>query len=137
MDCVSIIQSVERFGAELLQDGDHIRIKKGKHLPDSIIASIRTHKQEIIAILKKDNQAKQAGLVIAIPGELYTVTLSNVSSIYVEHIEDRWEVWKETHYTHQRIAISSKIIATGKTFEFVLIKVKRYLNYIIKKREKT
>lgn len=137
IDCISLIQSVDQLGAELLPDSDHIRIKKGKYLPDSITASIVDHKREILAILERDNQAKQAGFMIAIPGELYTVTLSNVSSIYVEHIEGVWEARRETHYPHQRQAISSKIIATGNTFEFVLLKVKQYLDYIIKKREKT
>lgn len=137
MDCVSIIQSVERLGAELLLDGDHIRIKKGKYLPDSIIACIEDNKREILAILDRDDRAKQAGFMVAIPGELYTVTLSNVSSIYIEHIEGGWEAWRETHYTYQHKAISSKIIATGNTFDFVLLKVKQYLVYIIKKMKKT
>ncbi|MDP9742305.1 UNVERIFIED_ORG: hypothetical protein QFZ59_004135 [Bacillus sp. B2I3] len=84
MDTVGIIQSVERLGAELVPDGGYIRIKKGKYLPDSIIASIADHKREILAILEMDNQAKKAGFMIAIPGELYTVTLSNLSSVYIE-----------------------------------------------------
>lgn len=75
--------------------------------------------------------------MIAIPGELYTATLSSASSIYVERIEDRWQAWRETNYPHQRKRIRSKIIASGKTFEFVLLKVKQYLDNIIKKREKT
>jgi hypothetical protein len=137
MDCVSIIQSVERLGAELLLDGDHIRIKKGKYLPDSIIASIGGNKGGILAILERDDRAKRAGFMVAIPGELYTVTLSNVSIIYVEHIEGGWEAWRETHYPNLRKAASSKIIATGNTFDFVLQKVKQYLVYIIKKMEKT
>lgn len=37
MECISIIQSIDQLGAELLSDGDHIRIKKGKYLPASII----------------------------------------------------------------------------------------------------
>ncbi|PGT73606.1 hypothetical protein [Priestia megaterium] len=137
MDCISIIQSVDRFGAELLLEGNHIRIKKGKYLPRSITASIGDHKREIVATLEKDNQAKRAGLMIAISGELYTAKLNNVSSIYFEHIEGGWEAWRETHYPHQYKAISSKIIATGNTFDFVLLKVKQYLDYIIKKRRKT
>lgn len=136
MDCINIIQSVDRLGAELLQEGNHILIKKGKYLPSSITASIGDHKREILAILERDNQAKRAGLMTAIPGELYTLTLNNVSSVYFEHIENGWEAWRETHYLHQYKVISSKMIAKGNTFEFVLQKVKQYLDYIIKKREK-
>lgn len=137
MDTVGIIQSVERLGAELVPDGGYIRIKKGKYLPDSIIASIADHKREILAILEMDYQAKKAGFMIAIPGELYTVTLSNQSSVYIEQIENRWEVWRETYYPHQRKAISSKIIVAGNTLDFVFLKVKQYLDYIIKKMQKT
>lgn len=137
MDCVNIIQAVNRLGAELLQEDNHIRIKKGKYLPSSITASIGGHKREILSLLERDNQAKRAGLMIAIPGELYTVTLNNVSSVYFEHIENGWKAWRETHYPHQYKVISSKIIANGNTFEFVLQKVKQYLDYIIKKRDTT
>lgn len=137
IDCISLIQSVDQLGAELLPDSDHIRIKKGKYLPDSITASIVDHKREILAILERDNQAKQAGFMIAITGELYTNTLSNISSVYIERIENGWEAWRETYYPHQRKAIRSKSIATGNTFDFVLLKVKQYLDYIIKKRQKT
>lgn len=137
MDYISIIQSVDRLGAELLQEGNHIRIKKGKYLPSSITTSIGDYKREILALLERDNQAKRVGLMIAIPGELYTVTLNNVSSVYFERIENGWEAWRETHYPQQYKVISSKIIANGNTFEFVLQKVKQYLDYIIKKRAET
>lgn len=130
MDCARVIDSVERFGAELLIDGPHIRIKKGKDLPTHITDNIRSKKREILAVLKSDKQAKEAGLMIGIPGELYTITLSEVSSIYVEHREDQWEAWRETHIPYQRKAIQYKIIASGNTLEFVLLKVRRYLDYI-------
>ncbi|PGT49839.1 hypothetical protein COD13_29065 [Priestia megaterium] len=74
--------------------------------------------------------------MVVVPGELYTVTLNNVSGVYFEHIENGWVAWRETHYPYQYKAISSKIITNGNTFEFVLQKVKQYLDYIIKKREK-
>ncbi|MDQ0221359.1 hypothetical protein J2S21_004529 [Peribacillus cavernae] len=75
--------------------------------------------------------------MVAIPGELYTVTLSNVSSIYVEYIEGGWEAWRETQYPNQRKIINSKIIANSNTVDFVFRKVEQYLDYIIKKKGKT
>ncbi|MDQ0880959.1 hypothetical protein [Peribacillus sp. V2I11] len=108
MDCANIIQSVEQLGAELLLDGDHIRIKKGKYLPDSLIASIPGNKRGILAILERDDQVKRIGFMVAIPGELYTVTLSNVSSIFIEYIEGGWQAWRETNYPYKRNAISSQ-----------------------------
>lgn len=135
MDSINIIQSVDRFGAELLQEGNHILIKKGKYLPSSITASIGDCNREILDIIEKDNQAKRAGLMIAIPGELYTMDLNQFSSIYVEHIEQRWEAWRETHYKFQRKVISNNVIATGNTFNFVISKVEQYLDYINKKKK--
>jgi hypothetical protein len=60
---------------------------------------------------------------VAIPGELYTVTLNNVSNIYVEHTEGGWEAWRERHFPNPRKPMNSKIIATGNTFDFVLLKM--------------
>lgn len=137
MDTLQVIQTAERLGFILIIDGDHIRIKQGKSMPGSLKASIKEYKPQILATLKRDQEAKENGLMIGIPGQLYTVTLSNVSCIYVEHIEDRWEAWRETNYPHQRKAIGSKIITTGNTFDFVLLKVKRYLDYINRKRKPT
>ncbi|WP_052475332.1 hypothetical protein [Bacillus badius] len=128
MDTVDIIQSVERLGAELLPGGGCIRIKKGKYLPNSITARIAEHKQDILTILERDNQAKKAGFLIAIPGQLYTVTLSKISSIYIEHIQKSWEAWRETHYQGRQQVI--KFIATGKTLDYVLVKVRNYLEYV-------
>ncbi|PRS27016.1 hypothetical protein C6X99_17225 [Bacillus pumilus] len=70
----------------------HLLIKKEKYLPSLITVSKGDHKREILAILESDNKVKRAGLIIAIPGELYTVTLNNVSSVYFEQIENGWEV---------------------------------------------
>lgn len=81
-----------------------------------------------------NEQARGAGLMIGIPGELYTATISNVSNVYVEWIDGKWEAWRETHYPQQHRPISTKVIATGNTFDYVLVKVKRYLNCIMKKR---
>lgn len=134
MEALTIIQSVEQAGYELMADGEHIRIKNGKRLPDSLKASIRDYKRDILASLTRDKQAQKAGLMIGIPGVLYTVTISKVSSVYMERIDSHWEAWREVHYAEQIKAISAKTIASGSTFEYVLQKVKRYLHYIEQKR---
>ncbi|MDQ0221360.1 hypothetical protein [Peribacillus cavernae] len=40
----------------MLEDGDDIRVKKGKYLPDSITASIGDNKREILAILEMNGE---------------------------------------------------------------------------------
>ncbi|MFP3886784.1 hypothetical protein U8V97_15155 [Priestia filamentosa] len=113
-----------------MTDSDRILIKNGKRLPDSLKSSIRDHKQDILAASNRDKEAKAAGLIIGIPGVLYMVSISNISSIYLELIDGNWEAWRETHYLGQKQSISMKIIATGSTFNYVIQKVKKYLNYI-------
>jgi hypothetical protein len=79
-----------------------------------------------------DKKAKQAGLMIAIPGEMYTLTISTVSAVYIERVGDKWEAWRETHCFGQKKLISVKVIGTSSEFEYVLVSVKKYLSYITK-----
>jgi hypothetical protein len=83
-----------------------------------------------------DKKAKQAGLMIAIPGEMYTLTISTVSAVYIERVGDKWEAWRETHCFGQRKPISVKVIGTSSELEYVLVSVKKYLRYIGEKRIK-
>lgn len=89
---LAIIQAAEEAGVTIMA-GPTSTLKKGGRLPSSIKASMKEHKAEILAALVKDKQAKAAGLVVGITGELYTVTISKVSGVHVEHIEGRLEVW--------------------------------------------
>ncbi|WP_332632540.1 hypothetical protein [Halalkalibacter flavus] len=133
MNALNVIQSTEQLGFVLIAEGDDIRVKKGKRLPDSLRANIIDYKPQILATLRRDKKAKQTGLVICIPGELYAVSINKNSSIYIDHMENRWEAWRETHYLKQN-APSNKTIATGCAFEDVLPKVKQYLEYISRGR---
>ncbi len=96
---------------------------------------MKYYKSDILAILKRNKKAKEAGLIIGVPGMVYTVTISNISSVYVECINGIWKAWRETHYPTQKKPVSTKIIATGSTFNYVISKLKRYLEYIIQKKE--
>ncbi|MDJ0288212.1 MULTISPECIES: hypothetical protein [Bacillus] len=113
MEAFTVIQLAEQAGCELTADGEHTLIKYGKRLPDSLKSSIKDHKQDILAVLLKDEKAKAAGLMIGIPGVLYTVTISNVSSVYIERVDGKWEEWRETHYPGQKQPISTKVIANS------------------------
>jgi hypothetical protein len=81
-----------------------------------------------------DNQAKAAGFMIGLPGELYTLSLSRSSAVYIEQIEDEWQAWRETYQKGRKRAINEKTIATGTTFDYVLMKAKGYFDYIERKR---
>ncbi|MCY8233894.1 hypothetical protein [Priestia endophytica] len=137
MNALKVFQLIEQLGFGLIAEGNDIRIKRGEVLPAALRDNVIEYKPQILAMLKRDKKAKVNGLMIGIPGKLYTVTLSKISSIYIEQIEGGWEAWRETHYPCQRKLISSKIIANGNTFDFVLLRVKQYLDYINRKRKPT
>lgn len=116
------------------------KIKKEERKAPPQKKSEQRSKGNVIELVAKsqverlDEKARGAGLMIGIPGELYTVTLSKVSSIYIERKEGRWEARRETHYPDNSKAVSSKTIARASTFDCVLPKVNRYLDYIDRKR---
>jgi hypothetical protein len=80
-----------------------------------------------------DSQAKAAGLMIGIPGVLYTLTLSKSSDVYIEQVNGKWEAWRETYQPGKRRAVSDKTIVKGQTLDYVWIKVIGYFDYIEKK----
>lgn len=83
---------------------------------------------------RHDKKAKESGFAIGVSGELYTLSVSNRSSVYIEKIGDEWEAWRETYQTGRQKAISTKTIAKGRTLDYVLMKAKGYLKFLESKR---
>lgn len=90
---------------------------------------------EIAEMEIKDEKAKQAGFMIGLSGELYTKSLGKNSAVYIENTNNQWEAWRETYIQGKSIPISYKVIASFKEFEYVLLKAKRYFDYIQRKRD--
>lgn len=82
----------------------------------------------------RDKLAKEAGFIIAIPGELYTRSLGKRSEVYIDKICNNWEVWRESYMPDKKAPINFKIIASSKDFEYVILKAKKYFRYIEKKQ---
>ncbi|PTH60462.1 pathogenicity island protein [Staphylococcus arlettae] len=76
-----------------------------------------------------DIQAKDAGLIIGIPNEIYFMAISKTSTVYVEWIDTRWMAWRETYILNSSKRRSYKRIAHGE-FEEVIQRVKGYLEFI-------
>ncbi len=83
----------------------------------------------------KDEKAKQAGFIICLSGELYTKSLGKNSAVYIENTNNQWEAWRETYIPGKSTPISYKVIASFKEFEYVLLKAKRYFDFIQRKRD--
>lgn len=80
-----------------------------------------------------DKEAKRIGLIVGIPEEVYFCSISHVSQVYVEYINDEWVTWRESFIPNTNKRTSYKVLAQGE-FELVLARVKNYLNFIRKSK---
>ncbi|MDR5650015.1 MULTISPECIES: pathogenicity island protein [Staphylococcus] len=80
-----------------------------------------------------DTQAKKTGLIVGISEEIYFCSISKVSQVYVEYIDNNWVSWRESYVPNSNRRTSYKMIAHG-GFELVMARTKNYLGYIQKNR---
>ncbi|MEB7383472.1 pathogenicity island protein [Staphylococcus xylosus] len=80
-----------------------------------------------------DKQAEKIGLIVGIPEEMYFCSISRVSAVYVEYIDEKWVAWRESYVPNTNRRSSYKLIAHG-GFELVIARTKNYLGYITKNR---
>lgn len=94
---------------------------------------------ELIARSEKnsfDDKARDAGFMIAIPGTLYTLSVSKYADVFIEQISDEWTAYRSTYARGKPEAISTKTIASGQTLDYVLMKAKGYFSFMAKMRNK-
>lgn len=80
-----------------------------------------------------DKQAEKIGLIVGIPEEMYFCSISRVSAVYVEYIDEKWVAWRESYVPNTNRRSSYKLIAHG-GFELVIARTKNYLGYIKKNK---
>lgn len=80
-----------------------------------------------------DKQAEKLGLIIGISEEMYFCSISKVSQVYVEHIDNNWAAWRESYVPNTNRRTSYKLIANG-SYDLVMARTKNYLGYIKKNR---
>ncbi len=76
-----------------------------------------------------DEQAQRIGLITGISNEIYYCSISYLSTVYLEYIDNTWTAWRESYIPKLNKRTSYKVIASG-SFELVLARLKNYLNYI-------
>lgn len=81
-----------------------------------------------------DDRARNIGLIVGIPYELYMWTVSRYSTLYMEYINNKWIVWRETYDSNKPNCISYKNIACSNDFNKVLTSAKKYMSYVKSKR---
>lgn len=131
-EAVKIMEYAEAAGHHFYMEGENLRITKGNHLPASFKSHLVEYKKDLLGLLRQDEAAKQSGLMIGIPGTLYTWTVSRFSTAYIEHYNGEWVAWRETYQKGKAKAISHKFIAKGNTFAYVLEVFRKYMTNVSK-----
>lgn len=131
---IHLLSECYGLGNFLSVEGGNILIENAATLPRHLREQIIQNKTELIAALNNDEEAKQSGLMIGRSGLLYTLTVSRHSSAYIEFIDGKWIAWRETYRPGNSTAISTKDIARGNTFGYVLAEFKKYTDYVTRKR---
>ncbi|MBV7509487.1 hypothetical protein KW850_30475 [Bacillus sp. sid0103] len=130
MNALNLISLVEKSGCQLFVEGENIRVVKIKLLPLSLVEEIRSQKNILLKILNQGVNAKNAGFMTGLTGELYFRTSGKNSAVYIERTGNQWEAWRETHIQDKKEPFHFLVIAVSEDFEFVLLKAKNYFEYI-------
>lgn len=76
-----------------------------------------------------DKRAERIGLITGISDEIYFCSISHVSTVYLELINDKWIAWRETYQANTNQLKHYRLIASGE-FSYVLSRTKDYIKYV-------
>ena len=85
--------------------------------------------QSTVDKINFDKESKKIGLITGISDEIYFCSISHVSTVYLELINDKWIAWRETYQTNTNQLKHYKLIASGE-FSYVLSRTKDYIKYV-------
>ncbi len=85
--------------------------------------------QSTVDKINFDKETKKIGLITGISDEIYFCSISHVSTVYLELINDKWIAWRETYQTNTNQLKHYKLIASGE-FSYVLSRTKDYIKYV-------
>lgn len=85
--------------------------------------------QSTVDKINFDKETKKIGLITGISDEIYFCSISHVSTVYLELINDKWIAWRETYQTNTNQLKHYKLIASGE-FSYVLSRTKDYVKYV-------
>lgn len=127
---IELLSRCEREGNSLSLEDDGIRVENIVQLSANLKDEIIANKNELIKVLNRDFLARENGILIGIPGTLYTCTISRNTIAYVEYVDGEWIATRETYKPGVRTAASHKVIAKGNTFEYVFNEFVGYKDFI-------
>lgn len=133
MGVYKLILAVEQAGCVMVPEREYIRVMNIDSLSKSLIEEIKRNKLKILESLNRDKQAKRAGFMVGVQGQLYFCSVNKACAVYIEQISSNWEVWRETYINDRHRAINVKVIFVNPSFEYVLFKGESYLGYLERK----
>lgn len=125
-EAARLISDIQAY-SDVELTGEQLRLSQGAALPADVMARAKENKGKVMQALRQDEEAKAIGLVIGIPGTLYTLTLNAYSSLYMEQLDkDYWQAWREGKRNGYSQA---KVLASGDFIE-VLERVYSYTEFL-------
>jgi hypothetical protein len=127
IESLKLIELVEESGNELRLEGGHLRITKGKALETALKEKVINNKNEIIEILQCDQRAREHALMVGLRGTLYFASLTDFTTVYIEHINGEFCCWKETFLQGRSKSVKYETISQGGPLDSVLMEFEEYL----------
>lgn len=130
MNVCIMLEELRKYGSRLSIKGDKLIVTKVPSLPPFLIEQLIVNKHMFIEAFRNDDLARNSGFIVGLSGLLYEYSLNRYTSIYLEHLNKKWFAWRETHQKGNSKAMNVKAIEIGNEFEYVLLKAKKYINFV-------
>lgn len=129
-----LIDEIINHGCDIKIINNKLHIENGHTLSEDIKEKLIQSKSEVISSFNRDSQAMSINFLVGITGQLYCRKVSISSMAYIEEINGKWSVWRETHQKGRVEAVSIKNIAIDVSFSQAIEKARNYFNYMAKMR---
>lgn len=125
---LQILRAAEAQGVTFDLVGNHLKVGKGKILPDDLLKEILERKTAIMELLDRDQQALAASFLPLQPGETYERQVGPSSHVFLSYEGECWKASRISWRPGQRKPVSEKVIAEDHSFAITLLKAKRYVS---------
>lgn len=127
-----LIREAEAAGAIVTMDGEQLKLVHGKLLPAPLVEKMKLNKPGILEVMKRDLEAKAAGFLTLLSGEVYQRQISYNSLVFIAlNDSGKWYAWRESWSRQEQAtackSVSSKDIVNGLIFDHVMFKAKQYI----------
>lgn len=130
MNVYILLEELRKYDSKLSIKRNELIVTKVPSLPLFLIEQLKVNKNMFIEAIRNDELARNSKFIVGLSGSLYEYSLNRYTSIYLEHLNKKWFAWRETHQKGKSKAMNVKAIETGNEFEYVLLKAKKYIDFV-------